>query len=515
MVGNFPRHLGRRHKEEEEVKEFLRLSLRDPKRKQILNLLRRRGKFETFVVQKKPPKSKRCEVETLPCQYCKGFFSKNYLFRHVKKCVVKTTIKKSIRENTTAVGQSVMAAALDAHNVLPKMEIYEKVFSRMNADKCSFVVKTDVLISAYGEWYFKKHNRDQMALVCSNKMRELGYLLINMRERLNQPNMTMVDVINPMYFDDCIECAKEIAGFDPVTKTYRAASLAMHVGTTLKHAASLCKRLIVQRYPPIKFPAEDENEEEEKREKKKKLVSEFKELVTDMWNTDITSLAMKTLGEKRLEKPKLIPLTTNVLKFKTFVETEAAKAAAILRANKRDEDAYRRIVDCTLTLTICYNRRRIGDVQYVPFLDYFKNFDKITNQEELLATLTPSERALTNSCKRVKTLGKGSRPVLILFPEKLQNLMNVMLESRNELVPPDNIYLFAYSNTQKHWVRGDITIRNLAQESGIPDPHLISGNSLRKQIATVVQLLHLSPTDEAEFAKFMGHTEKTHNEFYK
>lgn len=60
-----------------------------------------------------------------------------------------------------------------------------------------------------------------------------------------------------------------------------------------------------------------------------------------------------------------------------------------------------------------------------------------------------------------------------------------------------------------------MSIRNLARESGIPDPHLISGNSLRKQIATVMQLLHLSPTDEAEFAKFMGHTEKTHNEFYK
>lgn len=287
-------------------------------------------------------------------------------------------------------------------------------------------------------------------------MRELGYLLIEMRNRLNQPNLTPVDVIDPVLFDDTIQCAKEIAGFDAKTKKYRAASLAMHLETTLKHVASLCKRLIVQKYAPMKFPAEKEKEEEEKREKNKKMVSEFKELVSEMWNTDITSLAIKTLGEKRLEKPKLIPLTTTVLKFKTFVEEEAAKAAAALKMNKLDENAYRRLVHCALTLTICCNRRRIGDVQYVPFLDYFKDFDKFTNQEELLATLTSSERALTNSSKRVKTLGKGSKPVLILFPQKLQELMNVMLESRNVLFPPENIYLFAFINTQKHWVRGDV-----------------------------------------------------------
>lgn len=44
-VTHFPRHLKRNHKHEGAVKEILSLPLKDPKRKQLLNTIRRQGNF--------------------------------------------------------------------------------------------------------------------------------------------------------------------------------------------------------------------------------------------------------------------------------------------------------------------------------------------------------------------------------------------------------------------------------------------------------------------------------------
>ncbi|CAH1374502.1 unnamed protein product [Tenebrio molitor] len=44
-------------------------------------------------------------------------------------------------------------------------------------------------------------------------------------------------------------------------------------------------------------------------------------------------------------------------------------------------------------------------------------------------------------------------------------------------------------------------------------PETISSNKLRKQIATVMQILNLTKDEAKQFANFMGHTEKTHNEY--
>ncbi|XP_043472716.1 uncharacterized protein LOC122505273 [Leptopilina heterotoma] len=43
----------------------------------------------------------------------------------------------------------------------------------------------------------------------------------------------------------------------------------------------------------------------------------------------------------------------------------------------------------------------------------------------------------------------------------------------------------------------------------------MSSNKLRKQIATVAQILNMSKEELRQFSKFMGHTEKTHAEFYE
>jgi hypothetical protein len=100
----------------------------------------------------------------------------------------------------------------------------------------SLEVKKDLLIAHFGESYLKKHKRERMAHVCSNRMRELSRLLISYRKETNNEQVSFKDILHPKNFDLVLSAARSIIGYDPPKKTFKAPSLAMHLGTSLKLA---------------------------------------------------------------------------------------------------------------------------------------------------------------------------------------------------------------------------------------------------------------------------------------
>lgn len=122
----------------------------------------------------------------------------------------------------------------------------KEVFAKMRSDNISLVAKSDYLITSFGENYLKKHKREQLNVVCSNKMRELSRLLIQMRDLTQKADISLADIINPIYVDAFVESAKRISGYDPKNRTYRSASLAAHVGTSLKQICDIYIRHILK-----------------------------------------------------------------------------------------------------------------------------------------------------------------------------------------------------------------------------------------------------------------------------
>ncbi|RZC40217.1 hypothetical protein BDFB_012198, partial [Asbolus verrucosus] len=291
-----------------------------------------------------------------------------------------------------------------------------------------------------------------MATVCSNKMRELARLLIELRKCNNNDNFELMNALDPVMFNTVIECATKIGGYDPQSKSYRAPSLSAHIGTSLKQASDLLIRLILKQDSSIRC---------DDKEKKKRC----------QWTTEISSVAFKNLNENKWNKPIILPLTRDILKFKEYVTQIANKSVLALRENPNNVKEFKNLVDATLTLTILCNRKRIGDVQYTTYL---QNFSSI-NQEECMNSLSTSEKNLTRHYKRVVTGGKDTN----------------------------------------RWPRGDVVIRKFAKKANLEYPKEITSNKIRKQIATVMQILNLNREESEQFAHFMGHTEKTHNEFYK
>nr|CAI5841642.1 unnamed protein product [Callosobruchus analis] len=490
-VTNFERHLERNHTDCKEVIDLLSFPKKHPERKNILSLIRNSGNFNEFLRGNIHPRYGLSSNDTqyYPCHRCKALLKKQYLSRHRSKCVLchlvpKKNPRNKISEATAS--QTLIACSLDENNTIHRLRIKEEVFPRMKADDISFTAKTDFLICRFGENYLKKHKREQLNIICSNKMRELARFLIEFRKISNTPNAALKDVLTPNYLIWSLSLARI------------AASLSAHLGTSLKQVCDLFISMLLKEDPCLPVSGKEELIKDTKR---------FRQLIETQWTTEISSLAFKSLQEQRWQKPVILPLTSDVKKFKEYVTKVADKG------HLRQE--FKNLVEASLALTILFNRRRIGDVQYT-HLKTYTDRKATMNQKECENALSETEKILAKYYERFVTGGKGSRQVAILLPVQLQEYIQLFTDIRanNDLVPNENPYLFACPGTTK-WTRGDVIISKFAKKADLQYPNQISSNRLRKQIATVMQILNLSSEEMAQFAQFMGHTEKTHDDFYK
>lgn len=117
--------------------------------------------------------------------------------------------------------------------------------------------------------------------------------------------------------------------------------------------------------------------------------------------------------------------------------------------------------------------------------------------------------------KRIVMFGKGSKPVPILFTKLMQTYIDLLLavQKKTQIIPKSNIYVFANPGSEDRWINGPSVLRKFAHKCGAKNPELLTSTRFRKQIAT--QLMNFEKNEMEQIARFMGHTEKTHLEFYR
>lgn len=377
----------------------------------------------------------------------------------------------------------------------------------MKADEVSLEAKKDLLIVQFGNSYLKKHKRERMAYSCSNRMRELARLLISYRQYVNNNDVTLKDIFHPKNFENVVTAVRIISGYNSSTKQFTAASLAMHMGTSLKTVADELTHLILKE--SIGFRCNSTTA----REELLKNIKNFKKLVASRWSIELSSLAHKDLQEKQWNKPLLMPLVSDVKLFRENCLKISGECVSLFANDNGDKNTYKTLINCSLAMLIVFNRRRIGDVQFLKVQDYTK--DHTTNFVDFEDALSETEKMLAKRYKRIVNGGKGSRAVVILVPEIIQNLINLLLKHRPNYIRPDNEYVFAMPDSTIKWGKGDVAIRSIVKKANLKQPQAFTSNKLRKHIATIMQLLNLSPDEAKQFSCFMGHTQKTHEEFYE
>lgn len=514
-VGHFSRHLIRKHSDEDAVKKIEELENKSVEKRNAIRALRKKGNF--FLNSKsnelrpvrKPSQSFNKTQEYYPCTFCLGYYKKTYLWRHKKICSSSLLNKREdVKIKHLSDAQTFLAATGLLGNYLNRGRLKTEVFSVMRADEISFAAKTDPLICIYGESYLMKHKRKQMNVVVSNRMRELARLKLALQKFTTVENT--MDMLKPEMYENIIVASKIICGYDEESKTFKASSLALHLGTNLKFLCDVAKKALITKNPLFPTLADKE------KELKVKEIFDLKSMIESHWCNDLASLAHKVLNENKVKKPKLLPLTEDVQCFNNYIRTLASEAFQKLK-NKEDViNNYKILTECTLCLVLVFNRKRIGEVQFLDIKSY-ETEELSINQEEFLKCLTEFEKKMSSCFKRVVVFGKGSKPVAILLTKRMQSYIDLLLKIRKETetVCKQNHYVFANPGSSVKCMSGSYVIRKIAYKCGARNPELLTSTKFRKQIATILQLMNFEKDEMEQIARFMGHTEKTHREFYR
>lgn len=523
-VGHFSRHLFSKHSDEGEIKQILKLPLKSNERRDAIRALRKKGDFitnqktnEIRVVRK--PNTNNSEVlrnqddinfnreEYVPCVHCLGYYKKNYLWRHAKNCKSKNPCSNSrTKIQHLSVAQTFLVSTGLLGNFLEKSRLKQEVLNIMRPDDISLAAKGDALICIYGESYLNKHKRKQMNVVVSNKMRELARLKLTIQK--STAINSLIEILKPEMYNQIVAATKIISGYNAENRSFSASSLALHLGTNLKFLCDIARKAIITKDPL--FPMIDEH-----RSRVQEEILQLREMIKNHWCNDISSLANKVLNEVKWEKPKLLPLTEDVLLFKNFVTAQADESYANLMNDVNLLENYKLLAESTLCMILVFNRKRIGEVQFLDIDSYYRNHSAIIQQESFVA-LTEVEKTMCSNFKRILVFGKGSKPVPLLLTNQMQKYVEKILEIRKtkNIVPSNNRYIFANPESNK-WMCASSVLRKFAKKCGAKKPELLTSTKFRKQIATILQLMSFEKSEMEQIARFMGHTEKTHLEFYR
>lgn len=514
-VGHFSRHLIRKHSDEDAVQKLMELKNKSVERRVAIISLRKKGNFilksnrDELRPVRKPSHNFNQKQEYYPCTFCLGFYKKTYLWRHRKTCSSSFhNEKEGVKKKPLSDAQTLLAATGLLGNYLHRSRLKTEVFSVMRADEISFAAKEDPLICMYGESYLMKHKRKQMNIVVSNRIRELARLKLAIQKFTTIENI--MDILKPEMYENIIVASKIICGYNDENKTFKASSLALHLGTNLKFLCDVAKKALITKNPL--FPVLGDKE----KELKLKEIYDLKSMIKSHWCNDLSSLANKVLNENKLKKPQLLPLTEDIRCFNNYIRTLASEAFEKLKNKEGIKINYKILAECTLCLVLVFNRKRIGEVQFLDIKSYEKE-ESTVNQEEFLKCLTEFEKKMSSCFRRIVVFGKGSKPVAILLTKLMISYIDLLLKIRKEtdIVCKSNNYVFANPGSSLRWMSGSYVIRKIAYKCGAKNPDLLTSTKFRKQIATILQLMNFEKDEMEQIARFMGHTEKTHREFYR
>ncbi|XP_074034197.1 uncharacterized protein [Leptinotarsa decemlineata] len=470
------------------------LTPKSRERRLLIDNLRKQGNYLKNVNgYYKPVRSPQINKDNLlPCQNCHGFYSAKLLYRHKKRC-----LGTSAGSNCRADSQSHLASII---NKKVDVQMQEQVFPRMRADKISLEAKKDPLICAFGSRYLKTHREKHFILVTSRKMRELSRLLLFMKKI--DPSITnLFGALKPKYFNYFVEATKKVAQYDEVKDAYSAPTFAMNIATSLKQCCEIALTLSLTTNISTST-AEVESD-----------LKNMIHLFTSNWRFEVSNQAANDLSIKKWNKVTIVPLADDLKKLRVHLIERAKDAITSLNNNENDEKAFTTLLETIYCRVILLNRKRPGELERMTLYSYNECINK-TDYDEYDSLLTPTEKILLKSFKRVVIRGKRGRGVPVSFSCDVQDHIGLLLTLRPKFVDVKNPFLFGKPGFLTS-VAGYKILQKYAHSSGAKNPSSITCTKLRKHLATLSQLFSMKETEIDQLATFMGHTIGVHKNSYR
>lgn len=499
-----PRHLESKHPGEKEIIKLMsfdrRVKEQGEARLKLIEKIRKRGDYnhnvkvletgEGEVVTKKSLTKAKTKEEYLPCNYCLGFYLKHDLYRHVSTCALR---EEAIPKGTRHQSNSVFLLPSTASQT-SALDFQHDVLADMTVDEVSLCARNDHLIISFGEKQYQKHKAlSHMRQYVRTKMRELARFLIKAREEENSIQ-TLSDCISPAKFKTTVRAVRSLCGID-TGKSATIPSLALKIG----HSLSKCANILLSQ-ALMQDDVELQNRSEN-----------FKKLYTMEWNNEVSATALKCIEANKWNKPKMLPLTNDVVKLQKHLDKQIEISTSQLEKNH--SEGWRPLCEALLVSIILFNRRRSGEVERLT-LDVYRQKNTSNAESDVSECLTSFEKHLVSSMTRVEIRGKRGRKVPVLLLGTVENAIDLLNKTREAAgIEKANHFVFA-NNTYGH-LRGADCLRSSALAAALEHPDTMRSTNLRKHIATLSQVINLKDNELDILAQFLGHDMRVHRDFYR
>ena len=143
--------------------------------------------------------------------------------------------------------------------------------------------------------------------------------------------------------------------------------------------------------------------------------------------------------------------------------------------------------------------------------------DQWKRNEDIERIKDPVEKLLAERLKIIYVKGKRKRRVPILFTEEMQNGINILVHFRGNVgVSSNNDYIFARpSRGSLNPIRGWDAVHDVTKKVNLKKPNLITSTKIRKQMATVLQLLDMNDCELNWVTDHLGHSGDVHKKWYR
>ena len=376
-------------------------------------------------------------------------------------------------------------------STVTSFELREKVIAYMRKDNTTATVCKDPTIQEYGQRLLEKLGKTHKNYI-SQKMRELAKFVNCMRNKKKQSKMLLGDILTTSNFDNVLEVCKTMAGFSKAEHQYNKPSIAVKLGITLKKCALILRNKAIR-----------ESDEEKKTE-----MNNFLELMTEFGDR-ISSRALSSAEVMKYNNCPRLPLTRDIVKLMKYIKTKAAT----LMNSIQNYTEYAKVI---LAWLIIFNRKRAGEAQQILMKDLPAISKSQSVSDDVADALSKFEVMLCQTMFRLETRGKRGRKVAILFTTEMRDHVMTLSKMRTSL-PIQSPYLFARcpSDANTTPLRGSDALRECATAAECEEPSLIQSTRLRKQLATLVQVLNLRDNEMDMVADFLGHDIRIHRKFYR
>ncbi|KAF5284722.1 hypothetical protein FQR65_LT13424 [Abscondita terminalis] len=192
---------------------------------------------------------KNINIKYEVCGYCKGFYSKRSLRKHIPNC---NKNDKSNKTNAQIFGRSTRSNIHEVANEILK----KQVFPVLTEDAITNIIRYDKLVIVYGNKMCEKYRQNHHHYMIRSKLRLIGRLLINARE-IDKDIKDLTSLLHPRYFDTVILAVNKVAQLQTDGR-YKAPSTAFSLSTVLKKCTKiLVTECIKQQNHDLKQISED------------------------------------------------------------------------------------------------------------------------------------------------------------------------------------------------------------------------------------------------------------------